>query len=69
MKIMVNGATGFKGVIVKELNDMTMDELKLSYHVRLIENNKYPNSAFKKSIDEEMVEITKRIKKIRSIKS
>lgn len=63
---MVNGATGFPGVIVKDLCEMTLDELKLAYNVRLVENNKYPNSAFKPMIDEEMVEITKRIKFLRS---
>lgn len=61
-------ARGFKGVIVKQLNEMNLEDCKTAFNVRLIENNKHPNSAFKKFIDEEMILIKDRIKYLRSVK-
>ena len=63
---MVNGAVGFEGVIVKELEEMSLSELKTAYNVRLVENNAYPNSGFKSLIDKEMVLIAERIKQIKN---
>lgn len=68
MKIMVNGAIGFEGVIVKELEELSLSELKTAYNVRLVENNTHPNSGFKSLIDKEMVLIAERIKKIKAKK-
>ena len=53
----------------KNVNEMTIEELKMAYRVRLVENNKYPNSGFKPAIDEEMIVIANRIKLIKNEKS
>ena len=52
--------------IFKHLDELNLSECKQAFLCRLVENNKHPKSAFKPMIDEEMVLIAARIKKLKN---
>ncbi len=69
MKIILNDppyGDPLQANIFKEISSLDLTECKLAFNSRLVENNRHPNSGFKKSIDQEMILLKERIKFLRN---